>query len=440
MLARALPAILAGLFAGFARADITVLPDGSTGPVVGLAQALELAAPGETLFLMPGDYAGVEIRRQSVRIVGPGAEWVTIGTPEGAETGQNLAVRELAHDEEFFLTGVTLDQQGVEQFGPTFEALHCEGPVALHDVVVRSTAAGSQETASVVLCSSTIFDRCDIAGSTATPNAGLFGGSALDCQESPVSINHCKLVGGTSSVGLFATGGKAALSVKGGWIRVHGGELRGGTAFPDPLPLGGIPGAAILIAAGTVELSGGGGTLVQGADGYLSSEESVDGAPAVVVGLIGTVVHYGGPAIQGGTGGDGTVAEAFDSSGLLEVVPIPGGQHRPGLYAVPSSVAPGEGFELVVEGTPTRTQFVYFATELKRAYAIPGFLGIAYLDPTVAKLEYVQAVGLDGRASIAVAVPNEPALLGLAGWFQSYEVQSPGPIPRLGLPAAVAIR
>ncbi|MHC4893989.1 MAG: hypothetical protein ACYTFV_11645 [Planctomycetota bacterium] len=439
MLARTLPALLFGLFAGSARADITVLPDGSVGPVVGLAQALALAAPGETLFLMPGDYAGVTIDGQAVRIVGPGEDLVTIGTPSGAQVSQNLSVINLAFDQEVYVSGVRLDQWAAPVSAATFLVEDCEGPVVLHDVTALSTAHVPVATITANNVSTLVLDRCQVLGPMAPYNSAQLGGPALRVTDSRTFVNHCTIHGGYSDFELFGPTGQTGISANGGELFVHGGEVRGGAATIDPADTSGEAGSAIGGGLGRIELSGPVGSTIVGGAGFNAMFGSVPGAEGVTLTPGCTVLLFGGVDVQGGAGGDGTPAQPFLTFVGGELIEVADGQHRPGLSTSAPTGAPGGSFDLIIEGTPGRPQFVYFNLGLKRAYPVADFEGLALLEPTGVELLVIAITDSIGGTSRPVAVPPEPMLVGTTGWFQSYELQDASSVVRLGLPAGFRV-
>lgn len=438
MLARTL-LVVVSLAPAPALADITVLPDGSTGPVVGLAQALELAAPGETLFLMPGDYAGVTIDGQAVRIVGPGEDLVTIGTPSGAQASQNLSVINLAFDQEVYLSGVRLDQWAAPVSAATFTVEDCEGPVVLHDVTALSTAHVPVATITANNVSTLVLDRCQVLGPIAPYNSSQLGGPALRVADSRTFVNHCTIIGGYSDFGLFGPTGQNGISANGGELFVHGGEIRGGAATIDPSDTSGEAGSAIGGGIGRIDLSGPDGSTIVGGAGFNTVSGSVPGAEGVTLTPGCTVLLFGGVQVQGGAGGDGTLAQPFLSFVGGELIEVADGQHRPGLSTSTPTGAPGASFDLIIEGTPGRPQFVYFNLGLKRAYPLAGFEGLALLEPAGVELLLIAITDSLGSTSSSIGVPPEPTLVGATAWFQSYELQDASSVVRLGLPAGFRV-
>ncbi|MHC4377213.1 MAG: hypothetical protein ACYS26_11495 [Planctomycetota bacterium] len=423
-----------------AHADISVLPDGSIGPVVGLAQALALAAPGETLFLMPGDYAGVAIDAQSVRIIGPGEDRTTIGRILGSPSSESLSVRNLAFDQEVFLSGVRLDQLGASGAAPTLLVEDCEGPVVLHDVTALCTASAPVATITANRVSTLVLDRCEVLGAVAPFGSLQLGSPALRVEDSRTFVNHSTLTGGYTDFDLFGPTGQVAIATDGGELFVHGGEIRGGAATIDPSDTTGVPGAAISGGPGRIEVSGAYTAQVVGGAGFSAPSGDTPGAVAVSIGPGCDVIRYGGVQIQGGLGGDGATAGPFLIFVAGELIEIADGQHRPGLAAEPPVGAPGSAFDLVVEGTPDRLQFVFFNLGLKRAYPLTGFEGLALLEPAGAELFLTPTLDASGSATAPIAVPAEPLLVGINGWLQSYEIQDDFSTLRLGLPAGFGVR
>ena len=258
--------------------------------------------------------------------------------------------------------------------------------------------------------------------------------------DSRTFVNHSTVIGGYSDFELFGPTGQVAISTNGGELFVHGGEIRGGDAITDPADTSGAAGHAIGGGPGRIELSGPVGSRVVGGAGFMAAFGSVPGEEAVLIGPGCDVELFGGVEVQGGAGGDGVPAEPYQILVAGELFEASDGQRRPGLSTSVASGAPGSSFDLIVEGTPDRPQFVYFNLALKRAYPLDGFDGLALLQPAGAELFLTPTTDPSGSALASVNVPAEPLLAGITGWFQSFEFQTPGFAARLGLPAGFTVK
>ncbi|MHC4893990.1 MAG: right-handed parallel beta-helix repeat-containing protein [Planctomycetota bacterium] len=420
-----------------AHADITVLPDGSVGPVVGLAQALAIAQPGETLYLMPGDYAGVTIDGQAVNIIGAGRDLVTVGTPAGSSEAANLFLRGLARDQAVILAGMTLDQRSSAVDEPTLFIDDCEGLVVLHDLEIDKTAAGSQSPLASVWCrrsTRVLIDHCTVRGFVSPISPLQYVASATSVTHgSHVDFNHCQLLGGTGgSQGNYF--GSNAVGANVSSIRIHGGVTRGGDSLLVSNPSYDYSGGAgISLSGADLVLSGGPGTVVQGGNTLLTGDASDKGGFAIIFTLGKALIHTG-VQLEPGYGGTGIQAPTFNLESPAGLSRENSGQRRPGLSVTPPSGAPGAGYELDIQGTPGRLQTIVVARELTAPFNLAGYTGLSYLDPSQAFDLITATTDGNGVASMQISTPAIPELIGQFTWYQSFEIQDPDGRPLLGLP------
>lgn len=415
-----------------AQADIIVWPDGSVAPVVGLEQAIAIAQPGETLFLMPGDYAGATIAGKSLRILGAGKDLVTIGTLPGSQVSTPLVVEDLDRGQSFLLSGVTVASLNDQVHFMSLRLAGCRGLVTLHDVEVLGfgTDKDSFPAIDTAVAEALLIDGCSVRGNVAPQSSDEEGSVAISLSGGATYLNDSVVEAGMGDQ-LGQPFARPAFLTFLSDLDVHGGRIQGGSVEVEAAS--GDAAAGIDFIGGTLRISGPQSSLIRGGDAVGVGAPPVGGG-AAFAGASGHLTLFGGVQFEGGSGSDGQQAESFKLT-QTKVVRAYEGQHRPGLATLPSVGSPGSSFELQVHGTPGRAQTIFVGSQLVLPFKLGGFDGKAFLDPADALLAHSVVANSEGSASLDVTTPDLPELSGTFLWYQSFEFQEPDGRPLLGLPA-----
>lgn len=432
-----------------AYSDLIVGPPASGADFTDLQAAIDAAAPGETLFLLPGRYEPFKIFDKELRIIGSSEDEVFIGlaifNPFGNPASQ---VEFIQAGQTVVISGLTFRSEAGTS-GTVVRSKFVFGKLIYHDVVFETVEPTGQLSGLVSVddCNDVLFDHCRIEGYDPANHPNAFqprGGIGLDISGvSSVALNQCTIIGGStgqSAFGEITAGAAVEVSSSGTNLTVHGGEYRGGSAtFQEVTAASAVPAPAFDMGNQPATFSGASDTLIRGGDGYLSSGGvNVPGAPAIdwQTSLLNLKILAQGPVFEGGVGGDGVAAEAFLS--IEGFGPTQLAEFYPGL-SLPSSVgAPGSFVTVDVEGSPGGLHSAFLSTSIVTPFELSGFEGSAYLDPL--DLLFIGLVPLDalGEGQFGIAVPGDPALSGVIGWFQTVEFITQ-PIPRISLPAGFRV-
>lgn len=422
------------------HADITVGPEGSGAQTDNINDAIFNADEGETIFVLPGTYEDIQVKRQSVRILGAGADRVTFAYSGDALFAQSSRIFDLTENQQVFISGVTFDTQVSTTFEGSLHAFDNQGRVYLHDCVVRSTTGSAQAALQFENCDEVFIDRCSVEGFTPAFVKGAFagsGGAALSADFSRIRLSDSRVLGGSAvqSAPFFANGGDA-LVLDDCELALHGSELLGGDGFDS---LGGDPVAGVGLRAwrSDVQLSGPLGTQVVGGAGQSADPLIVTtgGSAIVFEDELCTLVHSNTVAFAGGVSSDGAQVPALSLQGAPQTVEL---FQRPGLQTSAASVSPGNAFVLSLDGEPASAHAVALALGTAPTYTLATAFGDVILDPSSTTL--LAAVSLDatGAGTLAIDLPAEPALTGIVGWFQSLQTGLGGGA-RVSLPTALVV-
>lgn len=432
-----------------AHSDLIVGPPASDADYTDLQAAIDAAAPGETLFLLPGRYSPFTVLDKELRIVGSSEGEVFIGLEVFSPFANPATKVEFIQDgESVVISGVTFRSEAGTA-ATVVRANLVFGKLIFHDVVFETIEPTSPSFGLVAVddCHDVLFDHCRIEGYDPANHPNAFqprGGIGLEVSGfSRVALNQCTITGGStgqSAFGEIEAGAAVEVSSSGSSLFVHGGEYRGGSAtFQNVASASAVPAPAFDIGNQPATFSGAPGTLIRGGDGYLSGAGvNVPGAPAIEwqTSLLNLKVMAQGPEIIGGVGGDGVSAEPFLS--IAGFGPTQLAEFFPGLRLSSTASAPGSFVAVDVEGSPGGLHSAFLSTNTVTPFGLPGFEGSAYLDP--ADLLFIGLVPLDalGEGQFGLAVPGDPAFSGVIGWFQTVEFVTQ-PVPRLSLPAGFRV-
>lgn len=449
MLRLALCLLASGGLALPAHSDLLVGPPASGADFTDLQAAIDAAAPGETLFLLPGRYEPFTVFDKGLQIFGSSEDQVFIGLEIFSPfSNPATSIEFIQSDESVVISGVTFRSEAGTA-GTVVRANNVFGKLIFHDVIFETVEPTGQLSGLVTTddCNDVLFDHCRIEGYDPANHPAAFqprGGIGLEVVGfSNVALNQCTIIGGStgqSAFGEISAGAAIEVQSSGARLTLHGGEYRGGSAtFQNVASASAVPAPAIDMGNQPATFSGPQGTVIRGGDGYLSGAGvNVPGAPAIEwqTSLLNLKVIAQGPEIAGGVGGDGVPAEAFVSIEGFGPTQLP--EFFPGLR-LPSSVgAPGSFVTVDVEGSPGGLHSAFLSTTTVTPFALPGFEGSAYLDPSDLLFIGLVPLGAFGEGQVGIAVPGDPAFSGVFGWFQSVEFLTQ-PVPRISLPTGFRV-
>ncbi|MHC4893089.1 MAG: right-handed parallel beta-helix repeat-containing protein [Planctomycetota bacterium] len=449
MLRLALCLLASGGLALPAHSDLIVGPPASGADFTDLQAAIDAAASGETLFLLPGRYEPFTVFDKGLQIFGSSEAEVFIGLEIFSPfSNPATSIEFIQTDQAVVISGVTFRSEAGTA-GTVVRSNNVFGKLVFHDVRFETIEPTGLLSGVVTIDDSNdvLFDHCRIEGydpSNHPSPAQPRGGIGLEVAGfSNVVLNQCTVIGGSTGQSAFGeiTAGAAVEALSfGPNVTIHGGEYRGGSAtFQNVASASAVPAPAFEMGNQPANFSGPPGTLIRGGDGYLSGAGvNVPGAPAIEwqTSLLNLKVIAQGPEIVGGVGGDGVTAEPFLSIAGFGPTQLP--EFFPGL-SLPNSVgAPGSSVTVDVEGSPGGLHSAFLSTTTVTPFELPGFEGSAYLDPSDLLFIGLVSLGATGEGQFGIAVPGDPAFSGIIGWFQTVEFVTQ-PIPRISLPAGFRV-
>lgn len=422
------------------HADITVGPAGSGAQTDSINDALFNAEEGETIFVLPGTYDNIQVKRQSVRILGAGADQVTFSYSGDALFSEGSRIFDLTANQQVFISGVTFDNQTATAFEGSALVFDNDGRVYFHDCVFLSQAGAAIATLQVERCDEVVLDRCTVLGFQPEFVKSPFSGSGVDALKADAArlwMNDSRIQGGSAvqTAPFFADGGDG-LVLNDSQVTLHGSEVLGGQGFDSG---SGTPtaGTGVRATRSDVVISGPAGTQVVGGSGFSSDPLVVTTAGSAIAfeDDVCSLIHSSTVALVGGVASDGAPAAALELGGSPATVEL---FQRPGLRASAASVAPGNSFALSLDGEPLSAHAVVLATATVSTYTLATAFGDVILDP--ASITVLAALGLDasGAATLPLSLPPEPSLSGTTGWFQSLQTGLGGGA-RVSLPAALIV-
>lgn len=397
-------------------------PSGSGADFAQVSAAIQAAAPGDSIFVLPGIYsepAGVRIDK-ALTLIGAGSPITRIEVPVGGFGCPGLLVIEniAAQDAvscggfEIVGTGSGFNFPGCGMF-----LSDCDGPVFLHDLdkLVGSPNSPEPIYLQVERCADVTLERCSFEGVHYFGDCGIppwiDARPAVRGVDSRLTLNACDLWGGSPTESCFVVDGAPGLGLLRSTARVANSVLEGSE---DRGTLSGlIPGwQGIELEDSSAELFG--GTQVQGGlffQGQLATAVILESGAALTVTDDVTFESSGGnPPI-------------VDPGGLLTTAPErwAAGLVTPGLAPVGSNVS------LDLAGEPSALTLTYLGSP-QLSTPIGGIEGPLQLAPSDPNALAIVTLDPAGSANVPFTLPNDPALQGSSLAFQTL-----GVTPTLGL-------
>ena len=437
-------ACLIALSATEVAADTLVVgPVGSGAPYQVVQEAIDAAAPGDTVRVLAIEVWENLVVDKPLNLVGDGSAVVRVGAPvngPGFTTDPALWVTGIEAGQSVRVSGISLRGSGLLfGVGGVLFASDCAGSLTFSEVEVftQQSAPAPLGLIQVFDCDQVLFSDCTVLQEAGTSTQR--GQSALKVVDSSVWVNDCELSGrhGGLATGPGHADAGPAVEIDGGSLRVGASRLVGGTGgsalFTDDPPTGGGP--AILATGAVVRLQGGPGNLLVGGDGGSNgSGASGAGASGIVLASGANITIPSDVAVEPGTDGDGGLtAQPVTLLGESTAVPV---DLLTTLRAQESQVAPGSTLLLDAAGASGAAVVPLVSLKTLPALNLPGFYGDWLLGLPFFVLPGSLLDGT-GAATFAVPLPADPGLVGVFLYFQSAEI---GALDGLSVPTVVALR
>ncbi|MBI1379571.1 MAG: hypothetical protein GC161_00615 [Planctomycetaceae bacterium] len=407
-----------------AAADLHVAPGGGPGTFATIGAAVDAAEPGDRIFVAAGDYfEGFTVSKSLAILAEPGA---ALHQPS-LEEPRPLLITELKPEDRVVISGLAF-RGPTEAVGPDFEftsirALNNKGSIVLHaldiqpghfhglrvqsstDVLLLDSALSGSSAADG--CVTFVRPLVHLIGSTLyVANSDIQAASAAsDTSPCPFAVGGIALFANYSKVVLFHTA-------------LAGGE---GTQAPSGTL---IPGSAITVSNTQVELRS---SVARGGDGAAGT--SAPGAIGAGVSGKSVLLVSQGSAVIGGSFGDGSsVTHPYflmpGSTASATFVLYPRLEFE---SSGPAAGKLGQPLHLGLKGHPGDSHYLFLAPHLATGIEIPGVSGEFLL--ALDGLRCLARVQLDGAGDGAfdTSVPNDPALVGLTAFLQTFAPFGPTP-------------
>lgn len=417
----ALPLLLHGV----ASAGVLVVGSGPGAQFADLQDAIDAAQPNDAILVQPGVYGGIEVGKP-LRILGDGTGSVRIES----STLVGVAIHDIGGSEELVLSGVEVMTTPQFPTSPNVAVKVTDslGTVVLHDVHI-DPLDDPPPGATLVQRALVVTDSARVLVlSSVFLNAGV----ATLGQSCGVLATHATLwvVDSTITGRHYPDGinlaGVPAVRLEGATLDAWRSTLVGGDGtISFDAAVAAVGGAAIDALDSDVSLYGGPVGEVRGGDGGHSFSPfpgyDWDGGPAVRL-LNSSLMVQADLPLLGGLDGSGTVqAPAIDPPGA----PFTSDPRRfPTLTTDAEQASVGGAFAATLEGTPGALQFLFISFETGPSLELPGAVGIGLLDPTLFFALGSTVLGPGGSATVPLAVPLNPHLLGRTLFLQAVEVAS----------------
>ncbi len=405
-----------------ASTDWIVGPPGSGADFDQLSAAILAAAPGDSIFVLPGIYSeaqGVRIDK-SLTVIGAGSPITRIEVPIGSFGCPNLlTVEDITTQETVRFGGVEIIGVGPQNNFPGCGMFlsDCDGPVFLHDIekLVGFPLSPEPVYLRAERCADLTLERCNFEGVHFFGDCGIppwiDAAPAVRATDSQLTLNACHLWGGSPTEACFVVDGAAGLGLIRSSARVANSILEGSEDQGTLSCV--IPGwQGIELEDSSAELFG--GTQVQGGLFFHGTRATAvilePGAELTVTDDVTFESSGGNPPIVDPCGRLSTAPERW-VAGLV----------TPGLAPI------GSGVSLDLTGEPSALTLTYLGSPQLSA-PIGGIEGPLHLAPSDPNALAIASLDAAGSASLSFALPSDPTLQG-----NSLALQTLGVTPTLGL-------
>ncbi|MEM7306264.1 MAG: hypothetical protein AAF682_06325 [Planctomycetota bacterium] len=397
-------------------AQIFTVDDNGPADFSDLPEAVAAASAGDTILVQPGVYTSFSLDK-GVKILGQSPQAVRVETPGGP-----VAIGGVPAGEEAIVGGLTVQPNG----GPAvpFTVTGNAGSVVLHDLQIGQVlgAIGNPPGGLLILGSDQVLlSHCELFGGGEQQLAGGFQGNvALEADLSNVSLQGCRVVGGTGS-GVDASNGQAGIRLVATSLELIRTTVDGGATVVQANRAG----DAIIAQAGSEVVAWGIGGEIQGGSVTGASVSSdTDGGYGIILQDSSALVH---PDVPVAGGKSGTLPQ-FDADPVLLA---PGGVFEsldarpPTLTAAPLHLEAGDTVDFNLSGEDDAVVAVYWSLALGSPLALDGLFGQLRLDLATAAPLFTEVLSFEGFGFEQIPVAASPSLLGVAVHLQGAQV-APG--------------
>jgi hypothetical protein len=414
---------------------LTVGPPGSGSQFTQIQAAVDAAQPDDVLLVRPGTYQPIVVETP-VRILGVAPGVIVEGVPDQPA----VTVRGIGAGQEFVLSGTRVRAQGFFTRPNTIVLENSAGTLVLQNVTIvqdpfEGSLVGVRSTACarVLLLGSRILSAGELDTQT----------GAVVVQQGDLWIAGCEIRG--SDDPYFALSGPHGVQATDATVRVWRSQIVGGDS-DGKNGIGDAQGGDGIRATRTsVELYGGPGTLVRGGDGEEALFEEGFGGPGVELLDHSSARIQADVPITGGLDGfDLTQAPPVRADGTSAFVLDP--KVFPSLASDVPRVQPGSSFTLTLDGSAGAYQVLYLSIRTGPTATFRRVDGAGLLDPTSLQQLAPAILPPSGSLEVAIAVPDDLALIGTTLFFQTAErfpngfvLGAPGMANRFGISNPVLV-
>jgi hypothetical protein len=427
--------------------DLWVGPPGSGTPFVVIQAALDAAAPGDRVLLLPGTYLEALVITKPVELIGSGAEDTRVLTLTFAVPGQippPLRVSGIGAGQRVAIRGLHL---GIHPVVPGIHPLHsvvsftdCAGLVELADAVIsganlprppQGSAGGAlflQDVAQATLTRVVATGSGSASGlGNMTPGEGTDGMDGLSLLRSKAAAVDCEFTGGAGGASAGGQGGQGGAGARAVDAELWLARTRcaGGASAGASVALAGQGGSGLEVEGATALVHGGEGAQLVGAD---AREMTV---------LFVTTIHSGGHGVLAGATSQVELAPDVALQAGAPTTNMPAGQTvsaAPGASVVQlAERAPSLAFEpglaplggsTVIEyrGAPGSVHLRALALGTAPGLSLPGLIGELQLNPGLYALTPAVVLHANGVFDLPTPLPALPAFAGLSLAEQSLQL------------------
>ncbi len=418
----ALPGVFALAAAPALGGDLFVAPGGGPSTFATIGAAVAAAAPGDNIFVAPGLYVeGFTVNKSVSIFAEPGAVLRHPFSPLPAP----LMVRDLAAGGRVVISGLRIEGTVGSlpaTLYPTIRLINNAGLVVLHALDVNPlhfSAIIAANSARVLLLDSTFIGTTGIVDINACQVMTL-----LQLDDTTLYASNCQMVGapavGPESTCYYGSGGTGIRAYDSNVVLANS-TVRGGMGgYLQSLAAG----SALRVSDAHIEFrasSAIGGSGMPGTPGGGWYGASASGSSVLILSVTSSIV--------GGKQGDGSsIVPALNLSGSTYVVE--NGVLFPELdVVVPADHVGSIGQPVVfaLTGHPDDLHLLFLSPAIDAPIKLPFVPGELWLSLT--GLTYLGSVTLDGAGvgGWSAIVPNQPALIGLAAFCQTFAPIGPTP-------------
>lgn len=417
--------VVAALTCATTAQTVTVGPPGSGAMFATIAEGIAAAPAGGVVRVAPGHYTGAGLRVDKPLTLLGESSATTVFTPAFTFPGPSapLLVVGLGAGERVVVAGLGLRLPSQLLGTPAAFVLDCAGAVVLADVA--SAVSGPLFTTGgvVVRDSATVtLDGCAFVAAYVPAPA-----PALHVERATVLVEACTLTGSSSPPalsGLPPTDGAPGIQATDATVRIARSVVLGGAGaqvapFSTPT-IATKGGPAVAAIRGNALVRGGAGNELRGGrggTGLLAGQPlSGPGGSALELDALSLGALTPDVVATAGLDGDGSSSSPLvGGPGVFAPLALP----LATAAASPKLPAPGGAITFALGGEPGAIAAPFLGLDLTTPFAVAGVHGIFVLDFAATVLLPLAVLDPSGAGSVAVVLPPNPALAGIAAHTQS---------------------